>query len=599
MKKFCVAEKGAQKVFSESSMSDESRKLQATCAEALAIAFCSLFPEAQPLSAGVDGLGFYYDFAVEQKVDDSFISRIEEIMRDFLKTEETVSVVEMMRENAAQLFLHKNLPYKSDLIGALPFNIVPIVAVGDFRDFAFESFLQALPSKTFCKILSITPRLFFLESVGQISALRVYGVAFDEKKDLKAFIKQWNSNKQKNHVSLGAEMGLFLAGEGVAEGGVQWLSKGARLREMLLSQWRLDHANMDFSPFYSQSVVDVLSLSKSEQLSSKFFPHFEQEGVEYVWASQAAKEHAADFSREKCFSWELPMRFCEWQNSFKSILPQHIDALFNSPACTADYATVFCAQDQVVEELISSLQYINKIINMVGAKFRWFLVFHGRKRAGTASQWAKALHWISEASSACGITLEEKLSQSEAADEVLAGPQIQVHFADALGRWWCGSKIGMNFHLPTQQALCYQESDGSKRQPVMLERTAFNSLERVIALMLEGYNGMLPLALAPEQFRILPVGPGNYAYSKEIFKELQRKGYRANLDSNLSPLGAKIHAAECAKVPYVLIIGNQELNDKVVSVRSSGGKEKALRCSLEDFLERLKAEDVLPAETLN
>lgn len=576
-------------------MNHETRSLNASAAEVLALAFCSLFPEAQLLSAGIDGVGFYYDFNLQQKVDNAFIPRLEELMRGFFKSEEPITVFEMMRENAAQLFLHKGQAHKAELVKSYPFNIIPIVSIGDFRDYAFENFLSALPAAVFLKILSITPRLFYLDSFGEIPAVRVYGAIFSEKKDLKAFVKQLESKRENEHKTLGKEMGLFTAGEAACEGEIRWLPKGAQLRELLLGQFRRDHERLGFAPFYSQRVVDISTLSKEELLANKGFPHFEQEEVEYIWSPLVAKENALAFCCDEHSASELPLRFFEYVDSYEGVLPQHLDGLLKSRSFTADYATVFCSASQVVEELISSLQYIDKIITIIGAKFRWALVSRGKKRAGTADQWTKALRWISEAVNTCGITLDEE----SCADEILAGPQIQVLFADAFGREWCGPKIRMNFYLPAQHALCYHECDGSKHRPVMLERTAFGSLERSIALMLESSNGMLPLAFAPEQFRIIPVGPENQAYSKEILKELQRKGYRAKLDCNLSSLGAKIHSAERARVPYAFIIGKREQNEKMVSVRSSGAKGKTLRRSLEDFLEHLKAEGVLAAETLN
>jgi len=579
-------------------MNHEFQAVKATLAEALALAFCDLFPEAQLLSAGTDAVGFYYDFMLPQKVDSTFIPRIEEVMRTFLKTNEPVVIQEMMRENAAQLFLHKGQPCKAELVASYPFNIVPLVAIGDFKDCAFSPLLESLPSEFFLKILSITPKLYYIEAIGELEAIRVYGVAFECKKALKTFVKGLDAKSQDKHKILGREMGLFDAQEGLKEGEVFWEPKGALFREFLIAMLKRDHKALGFIPFYSKRTTQVSDLSKGELLANKRFPTFEQEGVEYLWAPMAAKEHAIAFSKGKYSALELPVRFFECIDVCEGILPQHLSGLLKSRSFTADYAHVFCSASQVVEELISSLQYIDKIISIVGAKFRWLLVSRSYKRAGTTDQWTKALRWIAEATKACGIVFEDEISEGDV-DEPLVGPQIQVLFADAFGREWVGPKIGLNFNLPSQQGLCYYECDGSKHQPVMLERSAFGSLERTIALMLESFDGALPLAVAPEQFRVITVGAESLPYGKEIFKELQRKGYRATLDCNLSPLGAKIHAAESARVPYALIIGNRELNEKVVSVRSSGGKGKALRCSLDEFLEHLKVEGVLAAETLN
>jgi len=561
----------------------------ATAAEVLALAMTNLFPHAQLLAGGVDGMRFYYDFAIEQHVAPALIPRIEELIRAELKADHPIRILEMMRENAAQLFIHRNQAAKAELIALQPWNVVPIFAMGDFRDLACGDYLPSTAPIVSIRILEILKVPFYLEGFDRMEATRVYAVVVPEKKAFKILSKKIEAAKKNDHRLLGREMDLYTVDEDVDALDVHWKPRGVVLREVLLDFWRQQHRLSEYFPARCNRFI-VKELLQKEEGKNAALPSLSVDGGEQVFAPRAATHHAQLFKDSEFSASDLPVRYAECVDLCSLHPLERLSGLLRSRTYTADSVSIFCSAEQVVTELISSLQFISQFLIIPDVEHRWILSRKSEK--SPAKQWAQGTQWMEAALQACGIC-PVTVEPSSAFDQSLVdAPQLELHLMDPLGRQWCISRLSLNFYLPARFGLCYQGDGGTRHRPIMIQRSAFVSLERTIALLIELYGGLLPFWLAPEQLRVIPVTEANSAYASELLLKLQQQGYRAKIDRELCSLGAKIHAAECARVPYALIIGDREQKDRLLSIRRCGGQTESVRMSLENFLETVLANEL-------
>lgn len=612
--------------------------LDAAAAELLALAVTTIFPGSQLLSAASDGFGFYYDFYLEQHLDHLLVPRIEEHIRGYIKSALEIRSSEMMRENAAQLCLHRGQHIKAELALQALCNVIPVVSMGEFCDLPFAPCLEVLPPMAVVKILDVSHRAFYLESRGEIEATRIYATVAEDKKTIKLRVKQFEAAKKHAHALLGQEMHLFSIDESVGNLGVHWLPSGVALRDVLQQLWRKELALKGFQ--FTRTERFLKAPRRGKNLGPTSLPTFECEGIERILVSSVSEHHRALFCRGSYRSEELPVRLAEWVDRFQDLPLHRLAALFVTRSFSADETHIFCSPELVVEELISSLQFIQKIINMVDVEGQWILT-SPLKRGGASAREGRALQAMKAAMQACGIeclSLSPAESQtwphSEAANSDVSHSdvsKVELYFYDALGRRWAGPGISVNFHLPAQQGLCYQKRDGSRHPPVVIECSFCGSIERLIAILLEQHHGWLPFWLAPEQFRVISVGEENRGYARDVFLKLQQLGYRVGWDccssyvegkanrGKVVSLGAKIHAAESEKVPYLLILGSQEEKEKSISVRALAQESKKdpknkknsselnskaslssnvsrVSCSLECFLQQLHDEGRLTVD---
>lgn len=550
--------------------------LRQAAAEILACAVLDLFPGALLVCGEASNIGFYYDFVLKQTLDEHGLVLIEERMRTLIKQNKPIQILHMMRENAMEFFKHQKQTYKIDLLACAKENIVEVFNIENFHDYCPPTTIINSQEIGAVKLFSAEPATAFLPESNAVKVIRISGTAFPNSYDLKKFLKKVEAAKAKDHRLLGKEMDLFSAPEEAGTDCWLWHPKGSFIRETLLDFWRSEHCKQGFQ------LIKPPLLSKSSSDRSKKNPKLKLEDAEYAMSSNHSAWPALVFkSKERSYR-ELPLRYAEYSDRFNPEKITRLWGLFRTRNYLSDHGYIFCAIEQVLEELISSLHFIDKTVKIFGFEYHWYLCTQSEKFTGTLDSWKIGIDQLIKALDISGFnyTLDKE-------KKALYGPRVEVRFIDALGQEWEGPSLSMDFSHPKRFGLYYQGEDDQKHIPVMLNRSIFGSLERFIAILIEHYAGLLPLWLAPEQIRVIPVAEKNVDYANLIRNRTENSGFRVRIDYRKGSLGGKIHAAEREKIPYIFVVGDKEEKNDTIAVRTCQHEAIQKGLKLDLFLEQL------------
>ncbi|MGM0440407.1 MAG: threonine--tRNA ligase [Chlamydiota bacterium] len=557
--------------------------LRLSAAEIMAAAVLELFPGVLLVGGEVSDLGFYYDFIFPQPFRESYLKLIDEKLRSIVKEQRPIVVAEMMRDNIIQYFHDHGQEVRAEILEAVHDQVVEVFRMGDFIDVCPAPYLSDTKALSAFELQRFAEATIALPHGDEIKVTRLSGTAFHDKAALKKFLKTLEMAKKRDHRKLGRELELFGTHEAAGSGFWFWYPKGSTIRNMLVKWWEDEHAKQGYRWLNTPEIVKYSLLKEARffdwpEGERTIFPSFDLEGREYVATPLKAPLHALAFKSGLHSYREFPIRYAEFSNIYYNYKSSQQRGMLKGRSYYADVAHVFCTPDQVGEEVISSLQFIDKTIKIFGFEYKFYLAARGRSYAGTQSQWKEYEGLFADALSSLGFDYE--ISEHPHA---FFGPLVFVCFKDALGREWDGPQVGIDFNHPECLGLRYQGSDGDMHAPMMLTRAMFGSLERYIAILLEHYAGVFPLWLAPEQVRLLPVADQHLSYLEEVRKCCQDHGIRVTVDGRSEKLSTKVRAAQCDKVPYTLVIGDEEKQRKEVAVRAWNARE-ACKVPLDTFL---------------
>lgn len=527
------------------------RQLRQASAELLAYAVCDLFPEAQLVSGESSDIGFHYDFVIPQQLDQQLLILIEERMLTIAKGHHPVKTLEMMRENAISFFEHHGQHIKAALVAASPANIVQIIKINKFFDYSPLPHIANTEEIPVFKLQKLEKLTLDLPELEQLEVSRISGTAFLDKMALKKFLKRAEAAKEKDHCEIGPSMGLYSTNKAVAPGNWLWHPKGTFLRSALQKLFYQEHSTHSFQE------VSTIPFGDYAQL------------------------HAAIFTSRPRMLQDLPIRYVEWVTYQDKCRDHELKGLFKARHYSADVEQIFCSAEQLEEELISSLQFINKTIKIFAIEHSWHLIILGRNQEDFI------INSFIAALDRCG--LEYKIDKNDESRHGQASQlQIEVRLSDALGREWTCSSLKVEENRSKRFKLRYEDTEGHVHEPLMITRSLYGSLERFIGVLIESCGGRFPLRLAPEQVRIIPVSIKTASVATEIQREIEAAGFRCGIDYRLGGLGEKVHTAEMEKVPYMVIIGEKEEKRGLITVRSCTN-EAAFKnaCQLEVFIEHL------------
>lgn len=569
-------------------MSSSLRPLRQSVAEIAACAFCEMFPDALMVNSVISDIGFHYDFVLNQQLQEHVLPLIEERMRALVQQDLPMKTLEMMRENAVNYFTHLGQEIKADLVGASTANIVQIFKMGDFTDTCSESFLESTKEITAFRLQKISRETIYAPSLGTIDVLRLHGTAFPDPMSLKQFLKRVEKAKKRDHRQLGTELGLYTVPEGTDT--PIWSPKGMVLREFLINLWRKAHQGQKLHSLSSSRVVPAsllkIALNKEEARKRKTtqtnFLSLPIEEQEYFVCPDPTPLHAIACSATTYTQQQLPIAYNEWVEIADPAPSTHLWGLFKTRVYTSDITQILCTSEQVVQELISCLQFIDKIIKMFGFEHQWYLSTRDQIPINYKNDWRLSVDHLVEAMKACEF---EYILDKQGSSPY--GPRVEARLVDALGRHWTAPYVGLNTIVPEKAALRYQTEDDRIQKPMMITRSIFGSLERIIGILIEHYSGNLPLWVAPEQVRVIPIAKRNNAYTKIVTERIEATGFRAYIDYGTDTLGAKVHAAEIERIPYIVIIGDKEEKNQVINVRSCYNKTESDSMTLDHFIEQL------------
>tara|TARA_B100000927_G_scaffold89351_1_gene72244 strand:- start:423 stop:2357 length:1935 start_codon:yes stop_codon:yes gene_type:complete len=538
--------------------------------------------------------GFYYDVDFgDHTITDKDFPAIESKMMELAKQKNPYIRREMSKADALAYFQDKGDEYKLDLLEGLEDGTITFYDQGNFTDLCRGPHMPHTGFVKACKVMSIAGA-YWKGDESQKQLTRVYGITFPKKQELKEYLELLEQAKARDHRKLGKEMDLFHFSEKVGQGLPLWLPKGADLRMRLESFLKEAQRKAGYegviTPHIGNKELYITSGHYAKYGEDSFQPiNTPAEGEEYLLKPMNCPHHCEIFkSRPRSYR-DLPVRFAEFGTVYRYEQSGELHGLTRVRGFTQDDAHIFCTVDQVKEE-------VSKVIDLVLYIFRTlqFEDFIAQvslrdpdnpsKYIGEDANWDKAEKAIQEVADEKGLTTVVELGEA-----AFYGPKLDFMVRDAIGRKWQLGTVQIDYNLPERFELEYVGADNAKHRPVMIHRAPFGSMERFVAILIEHCAGKFPLWLTPEQVKILPISDRFNEYAERVSKVLENHDIRALVDDRSEKVGKKIRDAELEKVPYMLILGENEANEGTVSVRRQGEGDLG-GMSIEAFAEHIRSE---------
>lgn len=557
---------GAEVVFDNSPQSLSI--IRHSCAHLMAQAIKSLYPEAKFFVGPVVDEGFYYDFEVGSKISEEDLSKIEERMRELAKKGFEISKTTLPREEVIARFKDDDL--KMAVISKIDSPTLSIYSQGEFEDLCRG---PHLPNTKFLHSFKLTKIAgAYLGGDEKAKMLtRIYGIAFADKDSLKQYLFQLEEAKKRDHRKLGNEMGLFTFDEDVGAGLPIWLPKGARLRRTLEALLTQAHIIRHYEPVRGPEILksDLWKISGHYQNYGENMYFTQIDEVEYGIKPMNCVGHIKVYQSSIRSYRELPLRFYEYGVVHRHEKSGVLHGLLRVREFTQDDAHIFCKPDQIRDEIVSIVRFAQRIMDAFGFKYEMEISTKPEKSIGDEAVWEISTQALKDALSSCGIPYG-----IDEGGGAFYGPKIDIKITDAIGRkWQCGT-VQIDMNLPQRFALEYIDEDNTAKQPVMIHRAILGSFERFIAILIEHFGGELPFFIAPTQVVIIPISSGQVEYANELRDKMLSLGAYAEISSKNETLSKRVRTAEKQKVPMIIVIGEKEMQSKVLPIRDRREKSQ-------------------------
>ncbi|MDA8295625.1 MAG: threonine--tRNA ligase [Actinomycetota bacterium] len=585
--------------------------LRHSTAHVMAQAVCSLWPGARYAIGPAINDGFYYDFELPGGVHfhDEDLARIEAEMRRIIAASQPFAREEHGIAEGLELFADQ--PFKREIIeqvasaaaGAAKVDaelsaetssdpaVVTIYRNSDaFVDLCRGPHVPSTDRLGHFKLLRVAGA-YWRGDEKRPQLQRIYGTAWESDDELKSYLHRMQEAERRDHRRLGAELDLFSFPEEIGSGLAVFHPKGGLIRRLMEDYSRERHAAAGYEFVYTPHVTKADLFEVSGHLdwyADGMFPPMELDGGQryYVKPMNCPFHILIYKSRQRSYR-ELPLRLFEFGSVYRYELSGAIHGLTRVRGLTMDDAHIFCAREQMAGELEQLLRFVLDLLSDFGLA-DFYLELSTRpegKSVGTDEEWAEATAALDSVGRQMGLELV--LDEGGGA---FYGPKISVQARDAIGRSWQMSTIQVDFQLPQRFGLSYVGADNGRHQPIMIHRALFGSVERFLAVLVEHYAGAFPTWLAPVQVKVLPVRDDHLAYAEEVAAELKRQGRRVEVDPAAEPLGARVRRGRLEKVPYLLVVGDDDVTSGTIGVNARGAESPERNVALADFAERLAAE---------
>lgn len=555
-------------------------------AHLLAHAVKELFPTAQVTIGPVIEDGFYYDFYYENSFTNEDLQRIEEKMREISGRNLAVTREVIERNQAIKFFRSIGEEYKAKIIEEIPENeTLTIYKQGDFIDLCRGPHVPNTGRLKIFKLTKLSGAYWRGDSKNEMLQ-RIYGTAWADQKSLDAYLHRIEEAEKRDHRKIAKKLDLFHIQE-EAPGMVFWHPNGWTIFQTISQYMREQWRRWDYSEIKTPQIIDRSLWEKSGHWEKFSEEMFITESEKHVFAIKpmSCPGHVQIFNQGLKSYRDLPIRFAEFGNCHRNEPSGALHGLMRVRGFTQDDGHIFCREDQIeleINKFIKELQHVFKDFGFDDASV--VLSTRPPKRVGSEEMWDKAEQALANVLNNSGLDWKV-----EPGDGAFYGPKIGFILKDSLGRSWTYGTMQLDFSMPVRLEAHYIAEDGSKKTPVMLHRAIFGSLERFIGMLLEHYAGNLPLWLAPTQVVVMNITDHQAEYVKEVTESLKNLGIRAKSDLRNEKIGFKIREHTMARIPYLLILGDRELEEKNISVRTQTGENKGT-LSLEDFVGQLKTE---------
>ena len=540
-------------------------------AHVLATAVTELWPGTKVSIGPPIEDGFYYDFEFPEgvKVSEDDFERIEDGMRGHIKADEPFERSELPAAEAIERFRADDQPYKVELIEDLVRD-EGVEAVSLYRNGPFADLCRGPhgPSTKRIKAFKLTSvaGAYWRGDASRQMLTRIYGTAFLSKEDLEQHLHRLEEARARDHRKLGRELGLFMFSE-LSPGMPFWRPAGMTLCNELVELVRQENDKRGYEEVRTPILYDV-QLWKDSGHWDKFRDNMyfsEVEGRQMGLKPMNCPAHIQIYGAERRSYRDLPIRYAEAGHVHRHEPSGVLHGLLRVRSFVQDDAHIFCSEDQIEEEVLGCLDQGFAIYRLFGFEPRLELSTRPEQRIGTDEMWDRA-----EGALEGALRRRELDFQLNEGDGAFYGPKIDLHMTDSIGRSWQLGTVQLDYGMPARFGLTYTGADDSEHQPVMIHRALLGSFERFIGILIEHYAGEFPLWLAPVQARVLPIADRHLDYARAVTSELRDAGLRAEVDERAESIGKKIREAELRKVPYMLIVGDQEQEDGTVAVRHHG-----------------------------
>lgn len=566
---------------------DEGGKhtLRHTASHILAQAVKRLWPEAKLAIGPAIDKGFYYDIDMEHTLTPEDLGKIEKEMSRIVKENLPITKSIMPRQEAIEFFKSKNEDYKVELIQDLPEDaIISCYSQGDFIDLCAGPHVASTGKVKAFKLQSIAGAYWRGDEKNKMLQ-RIYGTAFEKKEELDAYLHLLEEAAKRDHRKLGKELGLFVIKE-EGPGFPFFLPKGMALRNELENFWREVHHEFEY-----EEIRTPIILNKQLWETSGHWFHYREnmyttiiDEEEYAIKPMNCPGGILVYQNEMHSYRDFPLRYAELGLVHRHELSGALHGLFRVRAFTQDDAHVFMLPSQMQSELMKVIELFDRIYSQFGLKYHVELSTKPDNAMGDDAIWEAATEALRNAIEAKGIPYV-----INPGDGAFYGPKLDYHIEDSLGRTWQCGTIQLDMNLPERFQIEYVGEDGQKHRPIMIHRACFGSMERFIGILTEHYAGAFPTWMAPVQVKILPISEKHVEYAKDLAKQMHRDYVRVEVDDRSEKIGYKIRQAQMAKVPYMLVVGDKEVEEGTVNVRKHGGDELG-SVPFEEFFNSIKTE---------
>jgi threonyl-tRNA synthetase len=553
-----------------------------SCAHIMAEAVRMMYPDARPTIGPSTADGFYYDFDREDPFTLEDLAKIESKMDELIKADQPFFRKLLSREEAIAFFNKSGEQYKVEILSEIAEPEVSIYEQGSFVDLCRGPHVPSTGYVKAFKLLSVAGAYWRGDEKNKMLQ-RIYGTAFASKDGLKDYLNFLEEAKKRDHRKLGRELELFMINDDIGPGMVVFMPKGGLLRSILEEFEKKLHLKNGYDIVYGPSLLRgklwEISGHMDNYKENMYFS--EVDGQLYGIKPMNCLSHIQIYKSKVRSYRDLPLRYFELGSVIRHEKSGVLHGLLRVRQFTQDDAHIFCRPDQIVEEVTSVINLVDKVMAIFGFDYEVEVSTRPDKSIGSDEDWKLATGALIESLDKKGLPYD-----INEGDGAFYGPKIDIKIKDAIGRKWQCATIQCDFALPQKFDIHYIGTDGGKHRPVMLHRVIFGSMERFIGVLIEHYAGAFPVWIAPVQAVVMNITDSQTEYARDVIQRLKNAEIRVEFDDRNEKIGFKIREARLSQVPFMLIIGDKEKSENIVMVRDRSGQQNP--STVDEFIEMVK-----------
>ena len=578
-------EKGGKIEFLTFDDEDGRKVYRHTASHVLAQAVKRLYPEAKLAIGPAIDSGFYYDIDTEVPFTPEVLVKLEDEMRKIIKEDYKLERKVLPREEAIKCMEEKGEPYKVELINDLPEDsIVSFYTQGEFTDLCAGPHLPSTGKLKAIKLMTCTGA-YWRGSEKNKMLSRVYGTAFPKQSELDAYLLQIEEAKKRDHRKLGKELGIFALFE-EGPGFPFFLPNGMIIKNTLIDYWRQIHTREGY-----KEISTPIMLRRELWETSGHWDHYKNnmyttviDENDFAVKPMNCPGGMLVYKLQPHSYKDLPLRLAELGIVHRHEKSGEMHGLMRVRCFTQDDAHIYMTKEQITSEIKGVVRLINEVYTLFGFKYHVELSTMPEDHLGSLEDWEAATNGLKTALDE--LNLPYVINEGDGA---FYGPKIDFHLEDSIGRTWQCGTIQLDFQLPMRFNAEYTGADGEKHRPIMIHRVCFGSIERFIGILIEHFAGAFPTWLAPVQVKVMSISDNQYDYAKGVCDKLAESGIRCEFDDRNEKIGYKIREAQLQKVPYMLVIGDKEVESGLVAVRSRKNGDEGTK-NIDEFIGEIKKE---------